>query len=142
MRRNGQHQPARRRAMVVMGVLVCLSIVMVLLVAWTKMLVVQRRQLNAERECMQADYLALSALERGAVRARTDAHYTGETWHVDAETLGERSGATVVIRVESVTDRSLARWVKVQAQFPDQSTSAARRSKQIKILLKKEGEAT
>ena len=122
--------------MLTMSVLVALTVVMALAVAWTKSVIIERRIVRAQAERVQAEYLALSGLARGTAQARAKPDYAGETWQIDGDSLGGKRGASVVIRVDSIADEPMARNVKVEARFPDESSTGSRRSGETKIVLK------
>ncbi len=128
--------PSSRRAMLTVSVLVALTVVMALAAAWTKAIVVERRVVRAQAERVQAEYLALAGLGRGAAQVRATPGYTGETWRIGGDSWGGKRGASVVIRVEPVANEATARIVKVEARFPDESSIGARRSGETKIVLK------
>lgn len=129
----------RRRAMLVMTVLACLTLVMLLMVAWLKIAALERGQLRAQQNLMQAEYLATSALSRAAARLAADPNYEGETLSPTAEMLATSTGATVTIRVEAVEDDPLARRVSATAQISAAGARGALRNKQQTIHLPPEG---
>jgi len=127
-----------RRALLVLSVLACLTLVMLLAAAWLRIIVLERQQLRAQQNRLQAEYLAQSALSRAAARLAANPDYDGETFRVSAESLGAGSPATVTIRLEAGDDPQ-ARLVTASAQVPADGRDRAQRSIQQRIpLLKKE----
>jgi Tfp pilus assembly protein PilX len=127
-----------RRALLVLSVLACLTLVMLLAAAWLRILVLERQQLRAQQNRMQAEYLAQSALSRAAARLAANPKYDGETFRASAESLGAGSPAAVTIRVEAGDDPQ-DRLVTASAQVPADGRDRAQRSIQQKIpLLTKE----
>lgn len=128
-------RPLHRRAMLVLSVLACLTLVMLLMAAWLRIVGLERQQLRAQQNRMQAEYLANSALSRAAARLAADPDYDGETISASAESLAAIAGATVTIRVETEPDDPQARRVTAAAQVPAAGPRAALRTKQQRILL-------
>jgi len=126
---------AGRRAALLVAVLVCLSVVMALGAAWLRGVLLEHRQVRAQADRLQAEYLAASAVGRAAAQLAANPDYRGETFVVDAETLALRAGAAVIIRVEPVADDAKARRVVVEANFPNDGAERARRSRQVTISL-------
>ena len=123
-----------------MSVLVCLALVTMLFSVWLKTVVEERRQLRAIEDRMQAEYLADSGLRRAAAQLATDASYVGETWQVEAEDFSGPRGGTVSIEVRRKGDETLARVVRAIADYPKETTSRARRSKEMKLILSAPGD--
>jgi len=124
-----------RRAALLVAVLVCLSVVMALGAAWLRGVVLEHRQVRAQADRLQAEYLAASAVDRATAQLAANPDYRGETFVVDAQTLALRAGAAVSIRVEPVADNAQARRVVVEANFPNEGAERARRSRQVTISL-------
>jgi len=93
----------------------------------------------AERE-LQADWLAESGVRRAAARLAADVKYAGETWALEAESLGGSDKAEVKIRVERVEGQPLVRRVMVEAEYPSGAAQRARRSRDINFQLVEPGE--
>lgn len=127
--------------MLLISVLVCLAVVMLLFAGWIRTITQERQQVWAQQDRMQAEYLVGSGLQRAAAQLAASSDYQGETWRIGAESFGGRAGATVDIRVTAVADESEARLVRVVADFPADGTARTRRSKEIKMVLKKSGGA-
>ncbi len=125
----------RRRAVLLISVLVCLSVVMALFGVWLRTVSLERRQLQSQQDGMQAEYLARSGMARAEAQLAAEPNYAGETWRIDQESLGARCGATVAIHVEAVPDEPQARRVRVEADFPPQGTARTRRSRENTIVL-------
>lgn len=66
----------------------------------------QRSLVRAEDQRIQADWLAHSAAARAAVKLEADATYSGETWQVSAEQLGQSHAAVVAIAVSAVDENA------------------------------------
>ncbi len=124
-----------RGAMLLISVLACLTLVMVLVAVWVRAIGQERRQLRSQQNCLQAAYLAESGLRRAEAQLAKNAKYDGEIWRIDGDTSPAAAGATVTIRVESVSDNAQARRVRAMADFPAEGTARARRSQEITIVL-------
>jgi len=127
--------------MLLVSVLVCLTVVMMLFAGWVKSIALARQQVRAQEDRMQAEYLALSGLERAAAQLAADATYGGEIWRIGGESFSGRATAAVDIRVTAIPGESKMRMVRVVADFPAEGARRARRSKEIKLVLTKPGGA-
>jgi type II secretory pathway component PulK len=125
----------RRRAMLVVSVLVSLALVMMLMAAWLKVIALERQQLRAQQNRMQAEYLANSAMSRAAARLAANPDYDGETITASAESLAASAPANVTIEVETPADDPQARLITVSARFPSAGPHGVLRSKQQRTLV-------
>jgi len=125
----------QRRGTLLIAVLACLTLVILLAAAWMKGIALERQQVRAQQNAMQAEYLARSALGRAAARLALDADYAGEMWKVGAEALAGRGEAVVAIQVDADRDDPRARVIRATAQFGTSVQARAQRSKQLKINL-------
>jgi Tfp pilus assembly protein PilX len=124
-----------RRATLVVSVLACLTLIMLLAGSWLRVVAMERRQLAAQHNRMQAEYVADAALARAAARLASDPAYDGETMHASGESLASAAGAAVTIRVRSIEGDPHARLVTVSAEFPAGSRDRAVRSIEQQIHL-------
>jgi hypothetical protein len=134
-----KHSRKNRRAVLVLSVLACLGLVMVLAGAWLRVVALERRQLTAQQNRLQAEYLADAALARATARLAADPAYSGETMNPSAESFAASFGAAVTIRVEKVAGEPQSRHVAVSAEFPAGSRDRAVRSKEQRIHLSSKG---
>jgi hypothetical protein len=72
---------------------------------------------------------------------RTSPDYDGETWQIDAETMGGKWPAEVVIRIEPVESHETLRRIVVHAQYPKREVYGALQKRQILIERPISGEA-
>jgi Tfp pilus assembly protein PilX len=124
-----------RRATLVITVLGCMALVMLLMVAWLKIVGSERRQLRAQQDRMQAEYLAAAGVERARARLEADPAYTGETFTASAEDLATGAPAAVTIRVDSVADDTHERLIAVSALVPAEGSTRVQRSREHRIPL-------
>jgi len=129
-------------AYVLVGVIICLTVVMVIATAWMKTIVLEHKHVRAAAHGVQAEYLAASGVERAMARLAEDPGYSGETWRVDRRSLQSRDGATVTIRVLRAPEDPPTRRIRVTAEYPDEGTARAQRTSEISIQLPTAGEAT
>jgi hypothetical protein len=106
----------RRGMLASVSVLVALTVIMMLFAASVRIMLTARQALRGQQERMQVEYLTDAAVGRAAARRAADPKYTGETWQLDAETLGGQA-ATVEIRVHGDTGADVSR-VEVAAEYP------------------------
>ena len=139
-RLNRSRTSPRRRAVLLICVLVCLTMVMMLFAATIRLISLERQQVRAQGNRLQAEYLADSGLERATALLAGNPEYVGETWRIDTEQLGMRDSGTVSIRVEAIAEKPQSRRVIVVADFPAESEQRSRRSKQIQVDLPQRGD--
>jgi hypothetical protein len=125
----------RRRATLIVAVLVCLTLVTVLAGVWMKLLAVEQRQVRGQQNVVQAEYLAEAGLSRAAARLAADPAYTGEIWQPSAAALGAKLPAKITISVAVAPDGAAARTVSVAAQFPESGPHRVLRSRTQTIHL-------
>jgi len=130
---NRSRRRRRRRAMLLVTMLVCLTVVMALVAAWMKTIALERRHVRAASDRVQAEYLATSGVERAMAQLAANPTYTGETWRIDADSLGARAGARVVIKIVDAADNSPGRRAVVEASFPDEGPRRARRTREVTL---------
>jgi hypothetical protein len=118
-----------------MTVLVCLAALMMVSGSWLRTIVLAQRHVRADADRLQAEFLAESGLERAAAQLALDANYQGETWTLDRQTLNQRGGAAVTIRVAAVADQPRSRRVTVEAVFPADEARNTRISSATTIQL-------
>jgi len=111
----------RRRALIIPIVMVALLLVMLTAATLTRSLALHRRQMRAVEQRQQAFWLAESALQRAIRAAAKSPEYAGETWQVDAATLGAGQAGVAVIRVEPVAEPQAGRRIVVEASYPEAS---------------------
>jgi hypothetical protein len=131
-------RPSRRGAVLV-SVLVCLFVVVLLSGLLVESIIARQRQMRAEDRRAQAEWLAESAVERGAAHLRKDADFKGETWNVPAEELSQTKPGVATIRVEPVESLPRRRKLLVEALYPDDPHTRARASRELFIDLPASG---
>ena len=133
-------RPVRRGAALVLA-LVCLLVVATLGVAVTRLLMDEHRQANRRQQQLQALWVAESAVQRAAVQLQTSLDYEGETWDIDAGSMGTRWPAQAVIRVEPVESHERLRRIVVQAHYPKRELYGILQKRQILIEIPTSGES-
>lgn len=120
---------ARRGAALVMAV-VALTVCSVLLFYLLKGTLDTQRQMLTHRHEVQADWLATAAIDRARATLRQSSNYTGETWQIPADQLGDTAAAEVIIKVEPAAE-SNSRQITVQADYPAGEIHRSRKTKSI-----------
>jgi hypothetical protein len=128
-------------ASLTLTVMICLTLVTALSVAWLRNLVLERRAVDARQQRVQAEYLVQSGLARGAAKVRADARYAGETWRIEPGELDGWRAAAVTIEVTRPDTPSHSRVIKVVARLPDHFGAATERGGKVEITIPKAGEA-
>jgi Tfp pilus assembly protein PilX len=128
------------RGLTVVAVLVCLIIITLVSGSVLKIGLAQRELARAQERRLQAEWLAESGAQRALARFAADSTYTGETWSVSADDLGQsdkasESAATVAIAIERVAADSDRRRVKVTADYPRDPPKRARHTREFMIDL-------
>ena len=131
----------RRRGAALVLAMVCLLVVATISVALTRLLVDEHRQAQRQQQQLQALWVAESAVQRAAVQLRASSDYEGETWQIDAETMGGKWPAEAVIRIEPVESHETLRRIVVHAQYPKREQYGILQKRQILIELPTSGES-
>lgn len=108
----------RRTGLVLGIVLVCVVVAVMLATVLAKAAVLNRRQLERAVWQQQAFWLTESGLLRARHRLHTAPDYGGETWEVPAASLASGHGGSAVIHVQSQSDATGVRHVRVKARYP------------------------
>ncbi len=129
------------RGLTVVVVLVCLIIITLVSGAVLKIGLAQRELAHAQERRLQAEWLAESGAQRALARLAVDSTYTGETWTVSTDDLGQNeksaeSAGNVAIAVDSVAADSGRRRVRITADYPRDPPLRARNTREFMIDLK------
>ncbi|MFV2067194.1 MAG: hypothetical protein ACC645_09465 [Pirellulales bacterium] len=128
-----KHRTTSRAGAALVIAIGLLAVTAMLLAAWVRSAIHSERVQRTREHVMQSAWLAEAGLERAAARLAADGDYTGETWRISADELGQSRGANIVIRVGEVGDRRPERTVSVRADYPDDPTWRVRTSKQVVV---------
>jgi hypothetical protein len=121
----------RRGAALVMAV-VALTVCSVMLFYLLKGALDTQRQMRTHRQEVQADWLAAAGIDRALATLRRSPDYTGETWQIPADQLGD--AAEVVIKVEPAAE-SNSRQITVQADYPGGTIHRTRKTRETTIQI-------
>ncbi len=121
-------RPRRRGFALVMAVL-CLTILVMVFGALSRMALAERGQARAEERRLRAGWLAEAGLERAWAKLAKSPAYSGETWALSAEMLRGRDGAIVRIAIEPLKDDPRHLKVTAKADYPGEGTSRARQTR-------------
>jgi hypothetical protein len=122
----------RRRGAILIVALVCLLLVMALVALLLQGTLRARRQLRAERDRRQAEFLLTAGIERAAQRLAAEADYRGETWDLPAEAIVGTSTGQVTIRAARA-EASDPWQVHVVAEYPLGSELSIRRTRTVLV---------
>ena len=117
--------------MISVAVLIGLIIIGIICAGLLKVALARRAEVATEERKLQAEWLAESGLERASSRLATSGDYSGETWEIRSQELGNRGTGQVVIQVERVADHPDRRKVHVQADYPSGASLRSRQSKEL-----------
>jgi type II secretory pathway component PulK len=140
------------RGMTVVAVLVCLVIVTLISGAILKASAARRVLTINQEHRLQAEWLAESGAQRAVARLARERDYTGETWSLGLDDLGQsqradpangstgsassdKTAARITITVERLPAEANRRRVHIQADYPLDEPRRARHSKEIMIDL-------
>lgn len=115
--------------------MVCTLLATMILGAMLKLAMVHRRQMRAEQQSVQADWLAISGVERAVSRLSEDRNYRGELWEIEPEELGGVRAGQTEIRVTPSTAIPDGFTITVIATYPSRSRYPIRRTKTVSIEL-------
>ena len=129
----------RRRGAFLLVVMICLLGVTLLGAALIRLAVAQHQQARAQLRQVQAEWLALAALDRAEERLTSDRGYAGETWNVDAGELTD--AAAVEIRIERASSGGEARLVTAVARYPADQPQRAQATARRRIPAQRPADA-
>ena len=109
----------RRRAGGLIVALVTLLVVMLIAGSIVRSLVVDSRESRVQATELQTHCLADAALARAAVKLKTQADYTGETWRPEIYATDETEVGVAEIRVERPAKENVPLKITVEARYPD-----------------------
>ena len=124
------------RGLALIVVMVCLAVFATLCGVLVKLALSERRQVRMQEWRHQAEWLAESGIERAAARLADSEDYTGETWEVSPEQLGQGTTGVVTIEVERVDAQPNLRQVRVRADYLRDGVRSARQSKETQVQIK------
>ncbi len=119
----------RRRGAALIVAILLMTLLVLVIGTLARVGLAERTQTRAEERRLKASWLAESGLERAWAKILADPSYVGETWEIPAEAFHESHPASVLIRVEPISDRPGARRVVARADFPKDGTSRARQTR-------------
>lgn len=123
----------RRQGSVFPILLISLLLVSATAAVLVKTTLTQRSIVRSEELRLQADWLVHSATARAAAALAADATWTGETWQIPADQLGQSHGATVDIAI-SLSDQNPNRHqADITVNYPSQGEHRVRLSRRVLI---------
>ena len=78
----------------------------------------QRNLVKGGLRRVQADWLVYSATARAAEQLKSDPDYTGETWNISAEAIGQPDPAVAEIEVSADPSAESRRLVTITVNYP------------------------
>ena len=129
----------RRRSsgFVLAFVLICLTILILALMAMAQRLAVGQRQAIQRERQLQVQWLVEAGISRATAKLRSDSQYSGERWQLPAEEMGDRWNARVEIEVEPSEDINLHR-IRVVAVYPDENKFGIRDENEVVVQIPSE----
>jgi hypothetical protein len=116
------------RGTVIVAALVSMLIVMSMLGTLLQGSLRARRQLHAERDLRQTEFLLEAGLDRAALRLSREADYRGETWNLPSDQIVGRGDGQVAITASR--GPSDGPWeVKIVVEYPLGSALSIQRSR-------------
>lgn len=125
----------RRRGGILIVAMVCMLLATMILGAMLKLTMMHGRQMRTEQYSVQADWLAVSAVERAASRLFDDRSYSGEVWEIEAGLIGGVYDGRAEIRVTPSAEDQDEYSVTVVAVYPLHSPQPMRRTKTVSIRM-------
>ena len=130
----------RRRAVIMVGVIVCLIVMTLMFGAIVRGLIADGRRSRSLERSLQSMWLAESGLERAIARMAADPTYRGEAWDPSAISPDRGARGTVEIKVEPATGRQNAFRVTATARFPAFRQWSVVQTRELVILASRIGE--
>lgn len=125
----------KRRAAVLVTVLVCLFIVSALAVSFMQTLVTEYRQNQRRQQQVQSVWLAQSALSRAQAMLLESDAYRGELWQVPAGQLKTSSDGIAKIQIQSVEGAANQRRVLIEARYPNDPKFGILTTKKVLVTI-------
>lgn len=111
-----------RNGLVLLAVLVCLVIVCGVVTAALRVSILAVTQTRVDERASQAEWLAEAGLEWSREKHEGDASWSGGTWRVSAQELGQPHDGDVVA---TVVGEGVARVLRIVARYPASAVPAA-----------------
>jgi Tfp pilus assembly protein PilV len=118
--------------MALVAVIVAMTIALALFAIWMRTIVRERQRSTMRQIQMQSARLAEAGLSRARAMRNADPLYDGETWKVDAASLGGSQQAEVRIQLTPLEDTGRSRC-EVTAVYPAGVTRKAQVTRQTEF---------
>lgn len=122
-----------RRGSIVVVAMVALVVVTALAAGLLQRASLHRRDVQRRDWVVQSEWLAQSALSRGAAKGVADPAYREEVWEIPAEKFGGIRGGRATITVGADPDDAARRLVTVVADFPDHPSDRVRTRRSVSV---------
>lgn len=117
MNRESKKRKRQRTGVILAAVLMTLLVVVWIGTELTRTSVLRRREVQQAEQRQQAFWIGESAVHRALHALAQSPDYGGETWEVDADTLGAGDPGQAVISIESSEEEETKRVV-IRAYYP------------------------
>ena len=115
-------RPIGRRGLVAVAAIAGLVVLAIVLTGVVQVAVFAARQTKVEQAAWQAEFLADAGIEFARDALRKDANWSGATWSIPAEVLGQPGEVTA-----KVVGAGESRSVEVSAKFPAGGSTGVQR---------------
>ncbi len=122
LHQRARHGATGRRGLVAVAAIAGLVILAIVVTGVVQMAVVAARQTKVEQAAWQAEFLAAAGSEFAREALRKDANWSGATWTIPADVLGQPGEVTA-----KVVQTGESRRVEVRASFPAGGTTGVQR---------------
>lgn len=127
----------RRSGTVLIAALVCMVVIIGLLGSLFQGSLRARRQLHAERDRRQTEFMLQAGVARAALRLAQEPDYRGEIWNLPADAIARTSAGQVTIN--ATRDADHRPWeVQVVAEYVMGGEHSIRRSRTILVPTKEQ----
>lgn len=109
---------ARRRGTVLILFMLSLLLLSLTVGVLIRAAVTQRRLVRSDLSLVQADWLVHSAAMRAAQNLKTNPDYSGETWEIAADAIGQPDAAVAEIQVATDPASESRRLVTITVNYP------------------------
>jgi hypothetical protein len=120
------------RGAALVAVIVAMTIALALFAIWMRTIVRERQRSTMRQIHMQSARLAEAGLSRALAMRSADPQYDGETWKVEAASLGGSQAAEVRIQLTPLAESGRLRC-EVTAVYPAGATRKAQISRQLEF---------
>lgn len=130
-----QQSATRRRGTVLIMFMLSLLLLSLTVGVLIRASLIQRNLVGGGERRVQADWIVHSAAARAAQQLKTNPEYSGETWNIPAEALGQPDAAVAEIEVTTDPAATSRRLVNITVNYPPGVSDRVRASRTVPVAV-------